>query len=335
MPSVVASEVIVDCFICTEPLCSGDTPENGILLPCKHILGAQCLIIWLNKSSQRPRCPLCRRDILSGSGPSSQDATAASSQSRWKSDVLVNWYSRSLISRATRISGLTTNETVAVRWEFRIEDLVTEDPTVASLALVFSRTCKFEPDFVAKLTAAGGLSSPMIKSLAIRIEAAKKHAKSRNQSTAPYKLLSEELKKRQRALQPVGLNPRVMLLRKIRDAIDAAIMQTSVLELTFLQRLNCIRHMVEEAENRPSETVSDAHLQAARAAVAELLDIFKWTRDDPDFEVPDLLIELAYRNAIGYGGGKKWETRMFAYVPVTPSTDTTLAMLTAELTLGI
>ncbi|KAL8904483.1 MAG: hypothetical protein Q9207_003247 [Kuettlingeria erythrocarpa] len=188
-------------------------------------------------------------------------------------------------STSAGISGRTANETVAVRWEFRIEDLVTEDPTVASLALVISRICKFEPDFVAKHAAAGDLLSPMIK--------------------------------------------------KIKVAIDTAIMQTSVLELAFLQRLNCIRHMFERAEDRLAQTISDAHLQAARSAVAELLDIFKWTRDDPDFEVPDLPIELAYLNAIGYGAGREWETRMFTYIPGTPSADTTLATLTAGLTLCI
>lgn len=289
MAPSIASEAVVDCFICTEPLYSGDTPENGILLPCKHIIGAQCLTMWLNKSPRRPRCALCRRDILSGSGSPSQDARAASSQTRWDTDILVNWYSRGLISRATRMSGRTVNGTVAVRWEFRIEDLVTEDPAVASLALVFSRMCKSKSDFVAKHTAAGVCFSSMVKYAAIQIAAAKKNAKSQNQSTAPYKLLSEELIKRQRALQQLGLDPRVLLLRKIRDAIYAAILQTSVLELTFQQRFNCITHFVEEGEgNQYSQAVPDTHLQVVRTAVAELLDIMNWARDDPNFEVPDL-----------------------------------------------
>ena len=57
----------VACPICLEQLFSQKSAELPLMLPCGHIFGDICLLMWvkpLDRGSAHNNCPLCRAPIL-------------------------------------------------------------------------------------------------------------------------------------------------------------------------------------------------------------------------------------------------------------------------------
>ena len=240
---------------------------------------------------------------------------------------MLNWYNTDLVRIALLYSGGRNDDPRSATWEFKIGDITTTHAALAAVLLLYSKMCEDQNSIRNNARRASGQSiNPdhwlwMLGSTIQDLRSARNSARIAGHSVTPYHLLLDELHHEYVRITTQH-DSREMKLRRIRDAIDAAVVQTPNLNMTFLERLHSLKNVTDEditAQSFPA----GRDIEAARSAVKCLIALYRKARDERNFTPAPTLIETAYikacRSQRGLLDGKTWPSRMYAYVSISSS----------------